>query len=755
MSLKKLGKSFLIALFLMGMTMPTRGYSKGSEAPLAASVSNNYFGYTLDDTLDFNAAKIDIQASGTQINFINDDDDDGISGAIDPGFPFKYYGSTYSEIFVSVNGFLSIGSSPVNVFQNAHFPSQAQPNNLIAVFWDDLVLSTGSPQDDGAVYYLAGGSAPNRYLVIEWVNAKRLGDSGSQLTFEAVLYENGDIHLNYFVLNGDLTEAAVGIEDLDGVDGVEYIYHESGLSSAFSVGFLYPPDGPRLKALPVYQSKFLINDQAEYPVRISNIGTVDDVYNLTYSTEGAGDWEIRFLDENGEELLDTNADTFIDTGIVPASTTKQILMQISAPYGTAAGSYSLVNAIAESVADPAKEFVFKVQAAVPVAFVQAYNEDSTGNVLFTTSDVQEAEEAAEESVFSLPSLARISDYKYLLAWDRSIDTYSNVEYAILSSLTHTKVAEFVLFDNDIAPLDRLDHSPAIAVAPDGSIGLVFVREEYDGVRWTSAIHLALLNQDGSVRGDDVLTSDVTGLSFYDSPNITATRDNHFVLAWVKDTSSGDIRDIELAVVDTTGMTVKEPDRITSSQADDFRFYEPVLTDLNLRGDEDAFLAYTLFDNSSQTYVLQYTYLSDVDDYAVFQVTMGGVNGRNPDVMEMDSGNIVVAWTNESSSQISYSVLPYEPDPGFTVDMTTPIGRTMDYVSVASVEDGYAVLTWGDREENNLFYALIDGDGNLITPPMIFYTGEIPGENDYPLNGTMGSAAIVEPFKMYIPLLIFQ
>jgi len=752
MSFKKTLKSLLVALIITGIIQPFCGYTDSQAAPLAVSVSNNYFGYILDDTLDFNANKIDIQATGTEITF--SDTDDGISDPIDPGFPVKYYGSTYSEIYVSVNGFLSVGIVPQSGTQNAHFPSQMQPDNLIGVFWDDLVLYTGDGDVQGRVYYATGGVAPNRYLVIEWANVKRYGDSGPQLTFEAVLYENGDIHLNYFTLNGDLTGAAVGIEDMDGVDGVEYIYREPGLSSSFSVGFLYPPDGPRLKALPVYQSKFLINEVADYPVRILNTGTVADTYNLTYTTEGAGDWEVRYFDESGAELTDTNADTVVDTGVIDASASKQIRLRITAPYEAAVGSYCLVSTVAESAADTSRKFNFKTQAAVPAAFVQAYNEDSTGNVLFTTADYQEAEQTAEESITSLPALAQISDYKYLLAWDRGFADHTNIEYAILSSLTRTKVAEFVLFDNSDVSAGQLkhDHSPAVAVAPDGTIGLAFIRDKYDGIQWSSAIHLVLLNQNGGIQSDHQITSLLTGSSYYDSPTITATRDNHFVLAWVKDSSSGDIRDIELAVVSSGGMEVKSPAQITSSQLDNFRFYEPVAASLTLRGDEDAFLVYTLFDNNTQTYYLQYTYLADGDDYTVSAVTMGGVNGRNPDVVEMDSGNIVIAWTNENSSQISFSVLPYEPDPGFTVDITTPIGRTMDYVSITAVQSGYGVLTWGDREESNLFYALIDGEGNIHTPPMVFHSGDIPGDNDYPLNGSMGSATMKEPYKTYLPLL---
>ena len=46
-----------------------------------------------------------------------------------------------------------------------------------------------------------------------------------------------------------------------------------------------------------------------------------------------------------------------------------------------------------------------------------------------------------------------------------------------------------------------------------------------------------------------------------------------------------------------------------------------------------------------------------------------------------------------------------------------------YVSVTR-SGNRAVLTWGDGccgYQPNLYYALLDGSGNVITPPMIFFS----------------------------------
>ena len=150
-------------------------------------------------------------------------DDVGL-GPFDIGFSFGFFGTSYTQFYLSTNGQVLLGAGS-STFSNARIPDPAQPNGFIAPFWDDLVSSPGT------MYYQLLGTAPQRRLVIEWSNAGRYGVSGA-LTFEVVLCEgSNDILMQYNALDGDYSEgsaATVGIESQTGTEGVEYEYNGVG-----------------------------------------------------------------------------------------------------------------------------------------------------------------------------------------------------------------------------------------------------------------------------------------------------------------------------------------------------------------------------------------------------------------------------------------------------------------------------------------------------------------------------------------------
>ena len=51
----------------------------------------------------------------------------------------------------------------------------------------------------GYLRYLRGGTAPNRWMVVEWnrVRSNCCDDAAEEYTFEAIVYESGDIVFQY------------------------------------------------------------------------------------------------------------------------------------------------------------------------------------------------------------------------------------------------------------------------------------------------------------------------------------------------------------------------------------------------------------------------------------------------------------------------------------------------------------------------------------------------------------------------------
>jgi len=166
-------------------------------------------------------------------------------------FNFTFYGTQYSQIWVSSNGFISFTDPGSSFPENDTIPSASAPNYIIAAYWDDL----DADGNDNA-YYKTIGSAPNRQFVIQWDKFKQNNStsSSSEITFEVILYEHSNlikIQYNYVSsASADSTNgnsATVGIKS--GNDGVLYSYNQEGAITSFSAILFHPRSlGPQANA---------------------------------------------------------------------------------------------------------------------------------------------------------------------------------------------------------------------------------------------------------------------------------------------------------------------------------------------------------------------------------------------------------------------------------------------------------------------------------------------------------------------------
>jgi hypothetical protein len=136
--------------------------------------------------------------------------DDNFSEPVPIGFNFPFYGNSYSEMYIDINGEILLdGSNPWyeeypssgwdgdgNMFNYMYpLPGYTQMPALISVYWDDLMAD----QNTGNIYFQTFGTTPNRYCIIQWNNLRFLAGTGGtpQLKFQAILYENGEILMQY------------------------------------------------------------------------------------------------------------------------------------------------------------------------------------------------------------------------------------------------------------------------------------------------------------------------------------------------------------------------------------------------------------------------------------------------------------------------------------------------------------------------------------------------------------------------------
>lgn len=173
----------------------------------------------------YEAALITPQINGvpTTMTPLNLGDDNTRQVAL--GFEFEYWGQTFTDVWVSSNGFVSF-QGPANLCCNGRPIEQAQRNTIYA-YWSDLISYTGNPY-----YRISEGSA-----LFGWYNVQEYGTNNSN-TFEIGLFSNGNIQFNYGSLtasgNRDFTAGLTGPEAGDNIPlfygrNPQFLQNQSGL----------------------------------------------------------------------------------------------------------------------------------------------------------------------------------------------------------------------------------------------------------------------------------------------------------------------------------------------------------------------------------------------------------------------------------------------------------------------------------------------------------------------------------------------
>ena len=154
-------------------------------------------------------------SGGISLGLLNECD--GAAAVLLP-FSFKYYENVYTTLYVGYTGFLSF-TQVRGCNYSQQVPSASTPNDVIAPYFADFANATVQH-----VRYQTGGNFPNRYLVVEWNQVRDWYSSASVYTFEALLYENGDMLFQYknMTYGSSWSWAGTGIEDTRGLDGLQY-----------------------------------------------------------------------------------------------------------------------------------------------------------------------------------------------------------------------------------------------------------------------------------------------------------------------------------------------------------------------------------------------------------------------------------------------------------------------------------------------------------------------------------------------------
>jgi hypothetical protein len=183
------------------------------EINISNSGGPDNFGYMWYDSEDNSALYdwIDISGTGTVVTGLTDDN---YVGPFDIGFEFPFYENSYSEFYIGSNGLIGFNTDYMNAITNYPIPTLSTPNDIIAWFWDDLY-------PDGTVYYEQFAN----YTIVQFQDYGEYSFSGTdyRITAQVILYNNGSIKIQYQSIDEgfDLLSSTIGIENIDGTDGLE------------------------------------------------------------------------------------------------------------------------------------------------------------------------------------------------------------------------------------------------------------------------------------------------------------------------------------------------------------------------------------------------------------------------------------------------------------------------------------------------------------------------------------------------------
>jgi|GEM_PF-6994529 len=311
---------------LLVMVLTASAFAFASFGARSEQSSADTYGYYWTDSnaptpsVAFNW--IEISGSGDDVGFNYADSNYG--GPYPIGFDFEFYGSTYSAFNVSCNGYIQFDMSSSDSY-NDPVPSTSDPDNIIAPFWDDLIVYYPS-YNYGAVFYETIGAAPNQQLVVEFFEVSR-DYSYNLLTFEVILNETGEIWFQYLDMGTETgPSATAGIENSDGTMGCEYSYGYATLWDGLAVKFERGLVGFGSDTTTMVDW----GTSAVYGLYVTNAQTFTDSFDITVDYSYLG-WTVTLYDSSWNPLVDNNANMIPDTGGLAPDESFEMLVYVTVP----------------------------------------------------------------------------------------------------------------------------------------------------------------------------------------------------------------------------------------------------------------------------------------------------------------------------------------------------------------------------------------------------------------------------------------
>ncbi|WP_434686317.1 filamentous hemagglutinin N-terminal domain-containing protein [Pseudanabaena minima] len=169
----------------------------------------------------------DISGTGTFIPL----GDDQVSGAIPLGFSFGFFGTNYTNVYVSSNGFITVlPAQSSGCCSGQALPSTGGPNGVIAAWWEDFNVPQGN------IRYQTLGTSGSQTFITQYTNVPHF--LGVPVTWQIKLFEgsnNIEVHYPNAVSDGGTHSA--GIENQTGTIGNQFYRGTAGIPANTAVAY--------------------------------------------------------------------------------------------------------------------------------------------------------------------------------------------------------------------------------------------------------------------------------------------------------------------------------------------------------------------------------------------------------------------------------------------------------------------------------------------------------------------------------------
>jgi hypothetical protein len=339
---------------------------------------------------------------------------------------------------------------------------------------------------------------------------------------------------------------AAGIEDSTGQDGLAYVKFCDQAPSNKAVRFYRPAPSARAGVKPAYQGRFThVGEAVSFQVPIRNTGQLGaDTYDVLFTST----WPVTLYAADGTApLSDTDGDGAPDTGLVAPGGSATFVARVSTPAVVNVGDRNIVSATVRSSLNTGISRIVTLQTAVPAPFAQIWRDDANGAMALylVQPDSQVLRKTTPDGYYGDDMAVAEMPSSFAYVWGLSHWTgsmgYGDIEYTLLDRNGSTVRAPSKLTDHSAATVSTYDNAPAVAVASNGHVGVIWYRYLYNDStgQFNYNIFFAILGSAGNLLyGPANLTNntawgrwdDLNVPQFY-NPRIAATADDRFVLAW--------------------------------------------------------------------------------------------------------------------------------------------------------------------------------------------------------------------------------